>query len=457
VDVPPSLPLPRGWPRVLRAAFQHAVALQRLALLAVRSGFENSPDPQAAQVAEIDRLREALAASKEVNRILRARLDGIPASRRPHYPPAERMAILNLRSGLGWSDAQTARELLVTPQTIANWRRRADEQGPDALVQTREPVNAYPDFVTGVVHELHDAAPGMGRRMLADVLARTGLTLAASTVERMKKRSRRRPTPEAPPPGQPEPERDKPDAASPRPKRVVTAKHPGHVFHVDITRVSTLLGFWVPWFPFCLLPVWPFCWHVALVLDQFSRSLVAFGIFKQEPAGADICALLDRAVVVFGRAPRHIVSDRGTQFEGEYRQWCRKNGAKPRFGAVGQHGSIAVLERLILSLKSELLWRILIPYSPVQMEAAVAAYQLWYNEHRPHGALGRRTPAEVRDGKTPAREQPRIETRARLALARASPGDATPPARRICGKLELVVTRVGGFRELPVVELREAA
>jgi hypothetical protein len=31
------------------------------------------------------------------------------------------------------------------------------------------------------------------------------------------------------------------------------------------------------------------------------------------------------------------------------------------------------------------------------------------------------------------------------------------PARRVSGKLELVVTRVGGYRELPVVELREAA
>ena len=34
-----------------------------------------------------------------------------------------------------------------------------------------------------------------------------------------------------------------------------------------------------------------------------------------------------------------------------FRRWCRRHGIRPRFGAVGQHGSIAVVERLILTLK----------------------------------------------------------------------------------------------------------
>ncbi|HUU11193.1 MAG TPA: hypothetical protein VM431_11740 [Phycisphaerae bacterium] len=44
----------------------------------------------------------------------------IPAHRRPHYPPTERMAILELRAARGWAQVQTTRAMLVTPQTVAS-------------------------------------------------------------------------------------------------------------------------------------------------------------------------------------------------------------------------------------------------------------------------------------------------------------------------------------------------
>lgn len=93
-----TIPLPRRWPRLAKQALLAAVGLERLALLEVRAGFDDSPDPAAAQTAEIDRLREQLALRDEEIRILRTRLDHVPPSRRPHYPPRERLAILELRS-----------------------------------------------------------------------------------------------------------------------------------------------------------------------------------------------------------------------------------------------------------------------------------------------------------------------------------------------------------------------
>jgi hypothetical protein len=33
-----------------------------------------------------------------------------------------------------------------------------------------------------------------------------------------------------------------------------------------------------------------------------------------------------------------------------FKDWCDGQGITPRFGAVGQHGSIALIERFILSL-----------------------------------------------------------------------------------------------------------
>jgi hypothetical protein len=81
----------------------------------------------------------------------------------------------------------------------------------------------------------------------------------------------------------------------------------------------------------------------------------------------------------------------------------------------------------------------------------MAAYQRWYNEHRPHASLDGRTPREMLDATPPPRERERIEPRARYPIG------SGPPARRARGPLRLEVERVGGFPELPVVRLREAA
>lgn len=115
--------------------------------------------------------------------------------------------------------------------------------------------------------------------------------------------------------------------------------------------------------------------------------------------------MLERAVAEEGRSPRYIVSDRGAQFQGQYRAWCKSHGIRPRFGAVGKHGSIAVLERFILSLKKEFLRRIFVPLHLPHVEHAIGAYQLWYNIERPHVSLGGRTPDEVLRGVAVVRDE----------------------------------------------------
>src|SRR5215468_11246788 len=47
----PTIPLPCCWPRQVRRAFLHAIALARAALVAVRAGFENSPLERARLIA----------------------------------------------------------------------------------------------------------------------------------------------------------------------------------------------------------------------------------------------------------------------------------------------------------------------------------------------------------------------------------------------------------------------
>jgi hypothetical protein len=70
------------------------------------------------------------------------------------------MAILLLRAACGWSLKQTGRRFLVTPATISSWVKRVDEQGPNSLVEHREPVNKFPDFVRYAVQRLKAVCPG---------------------------------------------------------------------------------------------------------------------------------------------------------------------------------------------------------------------------------------------------------------------------------------------------------
>jgi transcriptional regulator with XRE-family HTH domain len=96
-------------------------------------------------------------------RIKDARMAQISPHRRPYYPPTERMAILELRAARGWSQEQTADAFLVTAATIASWMKRVDEEGPDALVQLREPVNKFPEFVRYAVRLLKALLPHHGQ------------------------------------------------------------------------------------------------------------------------------------------------------------------------------------------------------------------------------------------------------------------------------------------------------
>jgi predicted RNA polymerase sigma factor len=137
--------------------------------------------------AERDRLAQEVTLLREEIRIKDARLARIEARRRPHYPPTERLAILALRAARGWSLEQTAKAFLVTADTVASWMKRADEAGEQALVQTNEPVNKFPDFVRTIVQRLKTLCPTMGKVKIAETLARAGLHLGVTTVGRILK------------------------------------------------------------------------------------------------------------------------------------------------------------------------------------------------------------------------------------------------------------------------------
>ncbi len=148
----------------------HVVALARYATAYTRGWASRSLNGRVRLKAENESLQQEVALLREEIRIKDARMMLTTPQHRPHYPPVERMSILELRAARGWSLQQTADTFLVTAGTITSWMRRVDEEGPDALVQLREPANKFPDFVRYAVQRLKTLCPNMGLVSWAQIL-----------------------------------------------------------------------------------------------------------------------------------------------------------------------------------------------------------------------------------------------------------------------------------------------
>jgi transposase InsO family protein len=195
-----------------------------------------------------------------------------------------------------------------------------------------------------------------------------------------------------------------------------------------------------------------------VVVDHFSRRVMGIGVFAKRPNCREFCTFLGR---IIGRTeqPKYIICDRDTVFDCDaFRRWAKRKGIKPpRYGAVGRHGSIAVVERFILSLKTELTRRILVPLRREKFLRELFDYREWFNAERPHMTLGGRTPNEVYYQRRAAHRRPRIEPRRNWprgspcakpwALVAGKPGDACT----------LHVDFQKGRQHLPVVTLKRAA
>ena len=114
--------------------------------------------------------------------------------------------------------------------------------------------------------------------------------------------------------------------------------------------------------------------------------------------------VLDRAMRRHGR-PQHFVSDQGSQFTAAvFRDTLDALSIGQRFGAIGQYGSIAVIERFWRTLKELLGVRLWPPLSAAHLEARVKLALGYYSSLRPHQGLSGATPAEVYLDETPAAE-----------------------------------------------------
>ena len=183
------------------------------------------------------------------------------------------------------------------------------------------------------------------------------------------------------------------------------------------------------------------------------------GVFTGKSSCRDVCAFLSRAVRRTGAAPKYIVCDRDSVFDCDaFGRWVRRKDIQPpRYGAVGKHGSTAIIERLMLTTKRTLQLLPIIPLRRESLRRELVAVFDWYNECRPHMTLGGKTLNEVYDNRYPANRRPRLEPRRRWP--RGSP--CAQPWALVAGKpgdqFNVRVDYHAGQRHLPVVTLRRVA
>jgi hypothetical protein len=173
---------------------------------------------------------------------------------------------------------------------------------------------------------------------------------------------------------------------------------------------------------------------------------------------AQLRQFLGQVIAKVGAAPKHLVSDHGGQFDcPDFKQWCQRRGIRQRMGAVGQRGSIAVVERFIGTLKREGTRALsVVPLLRRSFQRELQFYIGWYNGDRAHMTLAGTTPDEVYFGRRAANRSPRFEPRP--AWPRGAP--CALPQVLVKGQagveIDLNVAFASGCRHLPRVPLRRA-
>ena len=292
---------------------------------------------------------------------------------RKPYSLAERLHILWCIEYFGIPRRQIPKCFGVARSTVWRWLRRLHDGIGLCGRKCQLSMRRTSEELERLLWEMASANAGWGRRRIALVLGTLGIFLAASTVRNILLRPRPQPK------GAPAAAAGGPEERKPR---QIVAHYPNHVWSVDRTRVWR----WRIW------PSW-----VLVAIDHFSRKVVA-SCHLEGPNAGWVVEALEEAFLCHG-APKHIITDQeGVFISDVFAELLRRWNVKQRFGAVGQHGSIAVTERVIRTLKYEWLRRVPVIRGLDHLEILLADFVCYYNSWRPHTTLKGAVPELIHAG-----------------------------------------------------------
>ena len=134
--------------------------------------------------------------------------------------------------------------------------------------------------------------------------------------------------------------------------------------------------------------------RILSLIDESSRECLALHVARKLTAH-DLIEVMDGLVAERG-VPEHIRSDNGSEFIARIlQQWLAQRGVKTLYIEPGSPWQNGHIESFNGSLRDECLDRELM-LSVAEARVLAEDYRRHYNEERPHGGIGYRTPAQAR-------------------------------------------------------------
>jgi putative transposase len=178
---------------------------------------------------------------------------------------------------------------------------------------------------------------------------------------------------------------------------------PNQVWAADITYIPMAKGFL----------------YLVAIMDWYSRYVIAWRL--SNTLDADFCVeTLEEALS--GGKPEVFNTDQGSQFTSEgFTGLLKQHGVSISMDGKGRYSDNIFVERLWRTVKYEEVY--LKAYTDGrQAKTGLDAYLHFYNNQRPHQALGYRTPAEVFNGESVESDERSTERRWSPSRALADPG-----------------------------------
>lgn len=240
------------------------------------------------------------------------------------------------------------------------------------VVIRRAPTHTSSEVVLAAIRDVIDAEPAWGVRKVWATLARKGLKVSRKRVHAIMRANGLVLA------------RDREPGETTRGH--VAVPEPNRRFGGDLTTVWTRKDGWVAVVP---------------TIDCGCRSVLGLTVDKDQHSPA-VLASVEQALMEAFSEPKcvpfgvELRTDHGPQYTGaDCAALVEKWNLVHTFAPVGRPTGNAVAERVIRTMKEEVVW--LRDWDTAdELREALLAWQVRYNTQRPHQALGWRTPAEYR-------------------------------------------------------------
>jgi hypothetical protein len=297
-------------------------------------------------------------------------------ARRTRYEPADRVwftALARLIPRERWAGV-----FPVTPATLLAWHRRLTARKYDTSRRRKPGRPPAIRSIARLVVRLAKENPLWGYRRIHGELTKLGVTIAPSTVYEILRAAGIGPAPRR---------------AGPTWRQFLHAQAAG-ILAVDFLHVDTVL----------LKRL-----YVLVFIEHGTRRMHLGGVTANPTGEWTVQQARNLALSLGERFQdiKFVIRDRGSNFTRSFDAVFQANGTRILRTAVQAPRMNATCERLVGTLRRELLDRVLI-LSEAHLRAVLVEYQVHYNSARPHQGIAQRVPDAGRDALRSAITDPGI-------------------------------------------------